>query len=348
VARVAAQVEHHAAALGGHRPQSRPQLPAAVAAQRTEHVAGQALGVDTDQHILAVAEVAADEGDVFALVVAAGVADRGELAGGERDARRGHPLDQLLEPATVGDQAGDGDHRQAVLSREPAQLLWAGHLGGVLLADDLAQRAGRSEPGQSGEIHGRLGVPGPAQHAAVPCPQRDDMARPGEVCGAGAGRGQQRDGARAVGGRDAGADPLAGVDRHRERGAAAVLVGVVHGRQPKTVRVRLGQGYADVARAVPHGEREQLGGRVLGGEDEVSLVLPVRVVDDDHRLAGGDVRDRLFDRVERERGRARGHRCHRERPSSVDSPYAAGTGELSRLPMIQPRPIAASRPLPEL
>ena len=62
---VPAQVEHHAAALLGDPAQRGLQLGAAVAAQRAEHVAGQALGVHPDQHVLAVAEVAVDERDVL-------------------------------------------------------------------------------------------------------------------------------------------------------------------------------------------------------------------------------------------------------------------------------------------
>ena len=56
-----AHVEHDAAALARRRRQRGVQLRAAVAAQRAEHVAGQALRVHPDQHVLAVAEVAADQ-----------------------------------------------------------------------------------------------------------------------------------------------------------------------------------------------------------------------------------------------------------------------------------------------
>ena len=45
-------------------------------------------------------------------------------------------------------------------------------------------------------------------------------------------------------------------------------------------------------------EADQLRRRQLGGEDEVALVLPVRVVDHDHRAAGGDVGDGPVDAAE--------------------------------------------------
>src|SRR5690606_4206800 len=57
-------------------------------------------------------------------------------------------------------------------------------------------------------------------------------------------------------------------------------------------------GDADVAAGVADGERQQLGGGVLGGEDDVALVLAVGVVGDDDGPAGGDVGDGRFDRVQ--------------------------------------------------
>src|SRR5207244_4297601 len=48
----------------------------------------------------------------------------------------------------------------------------------------------------------------------------------------------------------------------------------------------------------PDHERHQLGRRELRGEDQIALVLPVLVVDNDHGLAGLDVGDRPLDGVE--------------------------------------------------
>src|SRR5581483_6693967 len=46
-------------------------------------------------------------------------------------------------------------------------------------------------------------------------------------------------------------------------------------------------------------EGDALGGDLLGGDDEVALVLPVGVVDDDDELPPGDGGDRLVDGRER-------------------------------------------------
>jgi hypothetical protein len=45
-------------------------------------------------------------------------------------------------------------------------------------------------------------------------------------------------------------------------------------------------------------EVDRLRGRELGGDDEVALVLAVRIVDDDHELAVANVLDRVLDRRE--------------------------------------------------
>ena len=73
---VAAQVDHDAAALLGDALHGGLELGAAVAALRAEDVAGEALGVDPDQQVLAVADVAVDEGDVLDAVDSGAVAVR--------------------------------------------------------------------------------------------------------------------------------------------------------------------------------------------------------------------------------------------------------------------------------
>ena len=57
------------------------ELLAAVAAQRAEHVAGEALGVHAHQHVLLAGDVALDERHVMRAVDDRLVADRLELAG---------------------------------------------------------------------------------------------------------------------------------------------------------------------------------------------------------------------------------------------------------------------------
>ena len=101
---------------------------------------------------------------------------------------------------------------------------------------------------------------------------------------------------RAVGRGDARAHALPGVDGHRVRGAAAVLVDAVHRGQLEPVTVRDRQRHADVTGRVADHERDELRRGHLGREDEVAFVLAVSVVDDNDRLACRNVGDGSFDR----------------------------------------------------
>ena len=70
------EVEEHAAALLLDHRQRRLELLAAVAAERVEHVAGEALGVHADEHVLGAGHLALDERDVVLVVDQRAVADR--------------------------------------------------------------------------------------------------------------------------------------------------------------------------------------------------------------------------------------------------------------------------------
>src|SRR5690606_964628 len=168
----------------------------------------------------------------------------------------------------------------------------------VLLRDDLAQHARGAQAGKAGQVDRCLGVAGAAQHAPLLGAQRNHVTGGVEVVGGGIRVGQQADGVRPVGRGDTGGHALPRVHGHGVGGAALVLVLVVHRRQVEPVGVRLGQRHADVAGGVPDHEGQQFGCGLLGREDQIALVLPVLVVDDDHELARGDVRDGPLDRRE--------------------------------------------------
>ena len=92
----------------------------------------------------------------------------------------------------------------------------------------------------------------------------------------------------------------------------------MHRRQVEPLAVGLGQRHADVARRVAHHERHQLRRRLLGREDQVALVLAVRVVDHHHGPARGQIRERPLDR-----GEARRPRRRPAEPPSAPAPAAA-------------------------
>src|SRR5262245_14796345 len=59
------EVDDHAASFLGNHLHGFVELPAAVAAKRMEHVTREALRVNANEHILAVARISVDERDVF-------------------------------------------------------------------------------------------------------------------------------------------------------------------------------------------------------------------------------------------------------------------------------------------
>ena len=76
-----------------------------------------------------------------------------------------------------------------------------------------------------------------------------------------------------------------------------VLVHGVHRQQAQPVADVAGERYAQVTGGVADHERDELGRRLLGGEDQVALVLAVLVVDDDYGLTRRDVGYRPFDGI---------------------------------------------------
>jgi len=130
-----------------------------------EHVARQALRVNPDEHVLGSLDVALDERDVVLPGQLLAEGDRGELAVGGREAHRGGSLHQLLVAAAVLDQVGDRDHLQPVPLAVRDQIVDAGHR--PVLVHDLADNAGGDQPGEAGEIDGRLGLAGALEDAAV-------------------------------------------------------------------------------------------------------------------------------------------------------------------------------------
>ena len=185
-----------------------------------------------DQHVVPVAvragDVAADQRDVLDVVVDAGVADGAELAVPGGDPGLGDALDVLFVLAPPLDQVGDGDQRQAVLVGEDPQFVGLGHRALVLLADDLADRAGRLQAGQPGQVDGGLGVAGAAQHPTVLGAQRNHVTGPGEVVGDTGRVGELAHGGSAVRCRNPRSDIHFRVDGDGVGGAVLVLVHRIH------------------------------------------------------------------------------------------------------------------------
>ncbi len=231
------------------------------------------------------------------------VADDGELAEAGRQLRGHDALDELVVAAPVGDQVGDGDHLEPVLGAVALEVGHAGHR--PVVVHDLADHAGRREAGEPGEVDRRLGLAGALEHPAGLGLEREHVAGLHEVARGGAGVDRHGDGARAVGGGDAGGDAVARLDRDRERRLEGRLVLGRHQVEAELVAAVGRERQADQPAALAGHEVDRLGRGELGGDREVALVLAVLVVADDDHPPGADVLDRLLDGGER-----RAHRGH--------------------------------------
>ena len=132
-----------------------------------------------DEHVLAVADVAAHQRDVrFAVeLIVEGEDAEGAVLGGQRG--RGHALHQPLGLHPVLNEVGDRDHQQAVLPRELRQLRHARHR--AVLVHDFADDAGRIEAGHARQIDGGFGLPRAHEHAAVARAQREHVPGSREI-----------------------------------------------------------------------------------------------------------------------------------------------------------------------
>ena len=258
-----------------------------------QHVVQNVERVHADQHRLRRRDVALHQSDMLGILDLVDVDHHAELAavlavqhGFQR------ALDDRLGPAAIGDQVGDGADLQPVELGELHQIRQPGH--GAVVVHDLADHAGRVHPRHARQIDRRFRVSRPDQHAAVAGDQREDVAGGRDVVGAHGRVDRDLDGAGAVGGGDAGGDTLARFDRHGEGGLVARRVLLGHQRQPKLLDPLAGHGEADQAAAEARHEIDRFGCGALGRNDQIALVLPVLVVDqDEHAALAGLLKDFL-------------------------------------------------------
>src|SRR5699024_395971 len=192
----------------------------------------------------------------------------------------------VLGHAAAGCDLLDGDHGQVVPVGEGAQGGGTHH--GAVVVDQLDQCPCSGLAGQGHQVHAGLGVASSLEHSGGPGAQREDVPGPVGGRGAGGGAGQQSQGQGASGCADPRAHADGRIDADGEGGALGVGVGSDHLGQLQLLEPVPGQGHADDAAGVTHGEGQQLLGRGDSREDQVALVLTVLVVDHDHRLSGGE------------------------------------------------------------
>ncbi len=248
-----------------------------LAAQQVAH------GIDrvhAHQHRLRPADIALNEGQMLDAIDLALIGHHApDAAGKAGNLALLDALDQPLGTAAMGDQVRDGAELDVMALGEGDQIRQAGH--GAVIVHDLADHAGGGEPGQAGDVHRSLGMAGAHQRAAIARHQREYMAGGDDILTPELRIDRNRDGPRAVGGGNAGGDPLARLDRNREGGLMPGAVGLAHQRQAEALAAVLRHGEADQpARMLGH-EVDRIRGCELRRDHEVALVLAVLVIDQD-------------------------------------------------------------------
>ena len=301
-------------ALGDDQVERLVELLAAVAAGAPEDVAGHAARVRAHEHGVARADLAVYEREV-------------RVAGDQVLVDVGLPVDALDGQHAVGALADeplgqpavcrevlDADHVQAVLGGEALEVGPPRHR--AVVVHDLADHGRRLQAGHPREVDGAFGVTVALEHAALGGAQRERVARACEVARLGVRVDQVAHGGGAVVGRDAGRRQVLGLDRDGEGGRVRARVARDGGLDPELVQPLAGHRGADEPAGLARHEGDVLGRDELGGDAEVALVLAVRVVDEEHELAAGEVGD----------GVGNGGQPHEgpRRRRGADQPRAAG------------------------
>src|SRR6266850_4265473 len=243
-AAVATKIEDDALPLRGDALHRLLEEAPRVALAVPEDVARKVLEVRAHEHRLVGPELALHEDQVLRLVDVGGVDERPELpAVARRDARLRRPVHERVVAAPVLDQLGNGRDLEAVLGGEAFEVWQPCHR--AVLAQDLADDAGRLEAGEARQVDRAFRLPGANEHAATPGAEREHVPRRDDVGRRRVGTDGGPDGRRAVDRRDAAADSLSRVDRHGERGAERGAVLAHHHREAELVAALLGERQAD-------------------------------------------------------------------------------------------------------
>ena len=203
-------------------------------------------------------------------------------------------LGQMVVAQPIGDQVADRADLHAVMLGKFDQIVEPRHLAVIL--HDLADHAGRVETRQPRHVNRRFGMAGTDQHAAVARLQREDMARGDNIVLAAGAIDRHRYGARAVGGADPGGDAVARLDRGGKGGFIGTAVVGAHHVEAQFLDPVAGHRQADQSAAIFGHEVDRVGRRHLRRNDQVALILPVLVVDQDIHAAVARLVDDLFRR----------------------------------------------------
>ena len=208
------EVKEDAAILLGDGGEGARNQLGAIAGDRAEDVAGEAMGMDADQRGSRPVQVAAHQGDVLIVIHIARIGDDAEIAVARGKNGFCYAAHVTLVLHAVADQVRDREHFQVVLVAKFVELRDARH--GPVFVHDFADDGGRIEPGDARKINACFGLTGSDKHPAVARPQRKDVAGPRQILRPRLRINGGKNSDRPVGGADAGGDAQASIDSFRE------------------------------------------------------------------------------------------------------------------------------------
>lgn len=200
------QIEQHTPTLFLYTAKSLGKLFATVAAQRTEGIARQALGMNTAEDRFGRRDITLDESHVMLARHLVDIAIGTERAVLGRKVGTGDLLDEFLRTTTVFYQRLDGNAHELMLISKLKQFLSAHHR--TILTHYLTTEASLGETSKATEVNSSLGMPGTNEHATITSLQWEHVTRTTEVdrlafrISHGTSRNATLNGRDACGGRD--------------------------------------------------------------------------------------------------------------------------------------------------
>ena len=171
-------VDQHAAPLLLNHLHGLVQLFAAVAAQRTEDVAGGARRVHTHHDGLAFAPFALAQCEMLQTVAHLTEGYEVEMSVGGGHLHFVAHLHERVLAQPVGDEVLDGDDAQLVSVGKLQQLRHACH--GAVVVHNLYECSGGRESCQTAKVDGGLGVSASLEHSVFLCVERIHVSGPAE------------------------------------------------------------------------------------------------------------------------------------------------------------------------
>ncbi len=208
-------------------------------------------------------------------------------------------VQQFLRAPAIRDKVLDGDELEAVAFGEFDEPVEALH--GAVFGHDLADDAGRVQPGQTREIDGCFRLPRAHQHAAVARAQRKRVSGAKQIARTSRRIEQCLNRRGAIVRRNSRGRAAARFNRNRECRFVHRAIFGNHLRQMQLVQALADHRNANQAARVLAHEIDRFGRHHLCGHYQVAFVFAILVVQHDDHLAGADVLDRVLDRVERRR-----------------------------------------------